>query len=216
MIYLVVPAYFERYKGAVTASIMMGISAGVMITPPLIRILIDEYSFKGCALIFGALLANCCVASMVFHPVERHQRKPNKDSEKSLSAIYGKKDFNSVKETAILKQLAAVFKSSCEHMKQIRELRLALITVLFPISMVGYSNFTAQLPFALAESGYVRSMAPRCISIAGFCSLVVRLFIAFVSDRKWFSRKICFLLGHLFAGASNIGNYFHIQCRSVP
>ena len=216
--YLVVPAYFEKYKGAAAAFIMVGVAAGFIVVPPLIRFLINEYTFKGCTLIFGAILANCCVASMVFHPLEWHAKKltiPNSLQGDSLpTEIQHLNSSNGNKKSENprrVKNVMTVLNSILHHLKQVQQLRLTLVTVSFAGFMVGYFNMAGMLPFAMEERGYDRNLASWAISVSGISSTVGRIIIALVSDRKWFSRQLWYLVGAVLSGISCISK-FAIQC----
>ncbi|XP_071524181.1 monocarboxylate transporter 12-B-like [Panulirus ornatus] len=71
----IVHTYFDRRRGKACAITSAGISVGPMVGAPLVRLLQDEYGFRGAALILGALVLHSCVGASFFHPVEWHLKK---------------------------------------------------------------------------------------------------------------------------------------------
>jgi len=188
---------------------MTGIAVGMIVVPPFIRYLLDHYAFQGCALIFGAVVANCCVASMVFHPLRWHQRKDSGFQKTSLRNLKNCTIDCPNQRVQIEKKsrVVVVLRSALGHLKQIKHLRMVILTVSFAGFMIGYANFAAQIPFALRENEYERTLAPYCISISAMGSAVVRIIISFLSDKSWFSRKICYISGCVISGLCCISEY---------
>lgn len=73
---IIVPSYFARRRGLATAVMMVGSASGIVLGPTVIRILQDEYGYRGATLVLGAILLNGCVGTAFFHPVEWHLKKP--------------------------------------------------------------------------------------------------------------------------------------------
>lgn len=95
MSYIIVPSYFERRRGLANAMMMAGGCTGQVVGPPLIRLLQDEYGFRGATLLLGAILLNCCIGTAFFHPVEWHLKKlpqPAKPPWPSPSPAKGSED----------------------------------------------------------------------------------------------------------------------------
>lgn len=75
MSFIIVPSYFDRRRGLANACMMAGVCTGQMVGPTLIRLLQDEYGYRGATLVLGAILLNSCVGTAFFHPVEWHLKK---------------------------------------------------------------------------------------------------------------------------------------------
>ncbi|KAI0229981.1 hypothetical protein LSAT2_019614 [Lamellibrachia satsuma] len=83
-----------RWRQALSLS---GLGIGTIIFPPLIEILVDEYGWRGAALIVAGLVLNGCVFGALLRPLElnkQQQRKPLTDwSERALvkhpAPLYG-------------------------------------------------------------------------------------------------------------------------------
>ena len=92
-----VTLYFEKRRSLATGLSLCGLGIGTIIFPPLIEILVDEYGWRGAALIVAALVLNGCVFGALLRPLElnkQQQRKPLTDwSERALvkhpAPLYG-------------------------------------------------------------------------------------------------------------------------------
>lgn len=73
--FLIIPLYFDRRLGLANAFMMTGICVGQIFIAPFIRYLLDNYSYRGAALIFGATMMNSFVAISLFQPVKWHMKK---------------------------------------------------------------------------------------------------------------------------------------------
>nr|XP_027211154.1 monocarboxylate transporter 9-like [Penaeus vannamei] len=73
--FLVVPTYFDRRRGTANAMLMSGICMGQIMGAPFIRYLQEEYAFTGAALIYGAIILNCCIGVSFFQPLKWHLKE---------------------------------------------------------------------------------------------------------------------------------------------
>ena len=92
-----VTVYFEKRRSLATGLSMCGGGIGTIMFAPLIEILVDEYGWRGAALIVGGLVLNGCVFGALLRPLElnkQQQRQPLTDwSERALvkhsAPLYG-------------------------------------------------------------------------------------------------------------------------------
>lgn len=75
--FLVVNSYFSTKRGRAVGLALAGTGVGQMIMPYLVRILLDEYGFKGTTLVMGALALNGVVGASLFQPVKWHMKRFN-------------------------------------------------------------------------------------------------------------------------------------------
>ncbi|XP_071517688.1 monocarboxylate transporter 9-like isoform X2 [Panulirus ornatus] len=83
---IILPLYFDQRRGLANTFLMAGACLGQILIPPFIRHLLDNYSYKGGALIHGAMLMNGFVAVSFFHPVEWHM-KPRLRTDQPLESL---------------------------------------------------------------------------------------------------------------------------------
>ncbi|CAH0562102.1 unnamed protein product [Brassicogethes aeneus] len=76
----IVTSYFVRLRGIANGICISGSALGSIILPPLLRIILNEYGYRGAVLLMGGLTLNVWVAALFYDPVENHL-KPATDDE---------------------------------------------------------------------------------------------------------------------------------------
>ncbi|CAL4178524.1 unnamed protein product, partial [Meganyctiphanes norvegica] len=77
MMFMLMSSYFKKHLGIAVSIEMAGISLGQFLGPPFIRYLLDEYSYKGAAIIFGAINLNIVAVACLFQPAKWHIKSTN-------------------------------------------------------------------------------------------------------------------------------------------
>ncbi|CAG9577565.1 unnamed protein product [Danaus chrysippus] len=77
----IVTSYFVRLRGLANGICMSGSAFGSIILPPILRILLETYGYKGAVLILGGIMLNVWAAALLFQPVEEHMVKKYKEIE---------------------------------------------------------------------------------------------------------------------------------------
>ncbi|XP_018024859.1 monocarboxylate transporter 12-B-like [Hyalella azteca] len=208
--YLTLPHYFEDHRGRAAAIIITGVSSGQMILPLLLRFLLDEYGFPGACLIFGGLVLNCAVLSLLYYPVpERpiirgdalYDSVVNKKVRTPmLSQILNNNDNNGETEPdgrgmSAIETTQEIMKITWSRAKKLQHLKLLIMTLSFSFLIIGYQNFMALLPFAMATHGHAPSMASYCVSAGAVANTATRIFVSCFSDKAWFNRKTSYFFG---------------------
>lgn len=70
--FIAVNSYFSTKRGRAIGLALAGTGFGQMIMPNIVRILLDEYGFRGAALVMAALAFHGLVGAALFQPVEWH------------------------------------------------------------------------------------------------------------------------------------------------
>lgn len=78
--FIAVNSYFSTKRGRAVGLALAGTGLGQMIMPYVVRILLDEYGFKGTTLIMGALALNGVVGAALFQPVKWHMKRFDENS----------------------------------------------------------------------------------------------------------------------------------------
>lgn len=73
--FIAVNSYFSTKRSRAVGFALAGTGVGQMLMPFIVRHLLDEYGFKGTALIMGALSLNGVVGAALFQPVEWHMKR---------------------------------------------------------------------------------------------------------------------------------------------
>ncbi|XP_069937943.1 monocarboxylate transporter 9-like [Cherax quadricarinatus] len=79
MSFILVPMYFDRRRGLANAIMMAGVCTGQIVGPPFVRLLQEQYTYKGATLILGAIMLNGLVGAAFYHPVEWHMKPARND-----------------------------------------------------------------------------------------------------------------------------------------
>lgn len=77
--FLAVNAYFSEKRGRAVGLALAGTNVGQMIMPYIVRVLLDEYGFKGTTLVMGAFALNGVVGAALFQPVKWHTKRFNEN-----------------------------------------------------------------------------------------------------------------------------------------
>nr|XP_022907737.1 monocarboxylate transporter 13 isoform X1 [Onthophagus taurus] len=80
----IVTNYFERLRGLANGICISGSAIGSIILPPLLRILLTNYGYRGAVLIMGGVTLNVWVAALFYEPVEKHMIKVPKNTDKII------------------------------------------------------------------------------------------------------------------------------------
>lgn len=73
--FIAVNSYFTTKRGRAVGLALAGTGLGQMIMPYVVRVLLDEYGFRGASLIMGALALNGIFGASLFQPVEQHMKR---------------------------------------------------------------------------------------------------------------------------------------------
>lgn len=73
--------YFAKKRGQAVGLSMAGTALGMLIMPQLVRILLEEFSFRGAVLILAGLALHSAVGSILLQPVKWHLKEEEIDVE---------------------------------------------------------------------------------------------------------------------------------------
>lgn len=71
----IVTSYFVRLRGLANGLCISGSALGSIILPPVLRVLLEKYGYRGAVLIMGGITLNTWVAAIFYHPVEQHMKR---------------------------------------------------------------------------------------------------------------------------------------------
>lgn len=67
--------YFQKRRGIALSLGMAGTSVGALVTPPVLRLLLDTYGLNGALLVHGAIVFNVVVLGALMRPLESYMKK---------------------------------------------------------------------------------------------------------------------------------------------
>lgn len=97
----IVTSYFSRFRGLANGLCISGSALGSIILPPVLRILLDSYGYRGACLIMGGITMNVWLAALFYDPVEKHMKRVKVKKNDNDKVNYGK----SLKKDKILEEL---------------------------------------------------------------------------------------------------------------
>lgn len=71
----IVTSYFTKMRGLANGLCISGSALGSIFLPPILRVLLDKYDYRGACLIMGAITLNCFIAALFYDPVEKHLKR---------------------------------------------------------------------------------------------------------------------------------------------
>lgn len=87
----IVTSYFVRLRGLANGLCISGSALGSIILPPLLRVLLENFGYRGAVLIMGGITLNTWVAAIFYEPVENHMKRvlkkkklPESDDEEEM------------------------------------------------------------------------------------------------------------------------------------
>jgi MFS family permease len=90
----IVTSYFTKLRGLANGLCISGSALGSIFLPPLLRVLLDKYDYRGACLIMGGITLNCFIAALFYDPVEKHLKRvkveKSDDNEDDDNLTYGK------------------------------------------------------------------------------------------------------------------------------
>ncbi|ESO98954.1 hypothetical protein LOTGIDRAFT_187198 [Lottia gigantea] len=171
---VLVGQYFKKKRGLGTAISNSGVSAGAVIVPPIVKLLLDHYGLDGTLLIIGAIELNVLVFACLMRPLDSFKRKPKPKHVNNDNIITKNRnpckslDFTVWKQPHFLMMAFNAFCGNC--------------TVLF----------LAYYPAHVVEKGASENDSALFLSIAGGIDFFARLLAGYIADRGCFRRThIC-------------------------
>lgn len=71
----IVTSYFVKLRGLANGLCISGSALGSIFLPPILRILLDQYGYRGACLIMGAITLNCFIAALFYDDVSKHLKR---------------------------------------------------------------------------------------------------------------------------------------------
>ncbi|XP_069936482.1 monocarboxylate transporter 12-B-like [Cherax quadricarinatus] len=208
--YTIVPYYFRKRRGLANGIIMASNCGGQLLGPPLIYYLQSEYAYSGSILILGAILLNCCVGATVFHPIEWHLKTTSAKTEdnETVHESVGESSYSTVRKPMSSKSkwdiLTSLIHSSVANLCILRSARAVIIAISAALTLNGSLNFLAFVPFAMQDSGFTLEDAAWSVSVSAICNMLTRIIASSLIDTRFFSFRICYLMGTLTITTSMI------------
>lgn len=71
----IVTSYFVKLRGLANGLCISGSALGSIFLPPILRLLLDHFGYRGACLIMGGITLNCFIAALFYDDVNKHMKK---------------------------------------------------------------------------------------------------------------------------------------------
>lgn len=71
----IVTSYFVKLRGLANGLCISGSALGSIFLPPILRILLDHFGYRGACLIMGGITLNCFIAALFYDDVNKHLKR---------------------------------------------------------------------------------------------------------------------------------------------
>lgn len=68
-------SYFVKLRGLANGLCISGSALGSIFLPPILRVLLDNFGYRGACLIMGGITLNCFIAALFYDDVSKHMKK---------------------------------------------------------------------------------------------------------------------------------------------
>ncbi|XP_076262108.1 solute carrier family 16 member hermes isoform X2 [Rhynchophorus ferrugineus] len=84
----IVTSYFVKLRGVANGICISGSAFGSILLPPLLRLLLETYGYRGAVLLMGGITLNVFVAALFYDPVENHFKKVKENDETNAEDLH--------------------------------------------------------------------------------------------------------------------------------
>lgn len=236
---MVVSSYFTKNIGLALGITSIGGSISVFLAPVTANYLLEHYGYTGAAMIFGAVTLNQCVGAMLYQPVEWHMKPANTfsvDHKISKDIVNLSRDLNetdrkitvdtmsfektenktteytnevTLNNQNLMQKLMKVLKSTLNNLKTLKYMRVNFIAFSYLFFVVGFNNFLMYIPFVITSAGHSLEIASWISSLASVGSILGRVLMSVLADRKFFNVIYGLMFGLFTIGISVIGKLWN-------
>ncbi|XP_063848682.1 monocarboxylate transporter 12-like isoform X2 [Scylla paramamosain] len=165
-------SYFPNHQNLVNGIVSSGSGLALVLSAPFLAYLNEEYSFRGCALIFSGVSLNVCVAAMTFHPVEWHMDSPYLNF--GIASV-NDQAFPSGKTGKVCVVLWNIWKGAGNTLRLITSPHAVLLSIIVCFNIGIFVNVWTFIPFVMRFEGYTADESSFFMSVAAGCNLGGRL-----------------------------------------
>ena len=185
---IVLIQYFKKRFALANGIVNVGTNISQMLLPPLFRLLIANYGWRGTMFTFGALQLNGVAACALFRPLKTNNDKVRNVEMEDLEAA--KSSHNRLQENK-----NKPFINILTIFTDIPTILTVLVTSFFAMSLI--INL-AHLPARAVEAGWSDDQSAMLLTVYAVASLTTRLFHGWFVDRNYigsFKLQLIVLLG---------------------
>ncbi|KAK3888888.1 hypothetical protein Pcinc_007078 [Petrolisthes cinctipes] len=115
--YTVVAPYFDKKRGRANTLLVAGSPVAQIVMMPLLRYLLDQYSFRGAALVYSGVLMHTYIGVTFFHPLKWHLKPSEDKAQEKILPHHGEEEImghpHSENSNSLLSQVDKQTDSQC-------------------------------------------------------------------------------------------------------
>ena len=181
-----VQQYFQERRSLATGIFMTGLSVGTFLWPPLLRWLIDMFSWKGALMIEGAIVFNGVVCGALFRP------RPESTHNKNNTDTYRPKS----EKLSSLSVICSMF--------TMKGIPFCLYLVGYFGLQMGHICMYAYTPMRGQSLNIPKQGVSLLLSVIGITGLCCRPVMGWVGDRRRVNRTVLFGSSAVLCGIISI------------
>ncbi|XP_071086215.1 monocarboxylate transporter 14-like [Haliotis cracherodii] len=189
--------YFEKRRSLANALGSVGGGLGTLVIPPLLQVMMSEYSWKGALLITGGLVLNCAVFGALFRPFYTRQELRDMKTESRTSDGDTREIARACSHAAFCFQVKSIF-------SMFTNIRYTVYVFGAVIGAVPYTIPFNHLPDLASDLDIPEEQSVWLISVIGITSLVGRLIFGRISDIPCVNRVAFFASASILCGAASM------------
>lgn len=216
---ILVQNYFEGHRALAGAIAVSGGSAGVFIYPPIFRLCIDDFGWRGALLLLSGIVLNSIPLALLLRPLpDVPNNSINKYNSGMESTLRETSANDCSKEQISVRNPPSKYQSGEFRYRLKHALDFSVMKTLAPwvtcaywfLSYVGITAFYTFITVKCTELGYPNTYPSILISIYGVLETIGRLSSGIVGNFACVNRMYIFCGGMLICGVSStISGFIH-------
>lgn len=233
---VIISTYFDKKLSSATGIALSGSGLGTVIGPPICKLLIDTYSWRGCLLILAAVLLNICVCGALYRPLELHKSSSSETVQSKLSSCTQSLETLDKKGLKTLILPSKRMWSSCPQLsiedneepiqEEKKQCSIIPSNIFKPSFLVfclctGLVYMASDIPYifnmqmAVEKFKFNELASTYLTPIIGACNTLGQIFVGWLADRNYISVLRLYMLYTLMVGLALISmpfcaNYYYL------
>ena len=199
---VMVQMYFHRKRSLAAAIGLCGGSSGVFIYPPLCRLLMEAYGWRGMLLVMGGLLLNSVPLGLLLRPLGARERKAEGQGKQSTGEMKHEGP-DGTKAKCSLRKIASCMNATFD-VKVLRQPSCCMILTCWFLTFFGYNAFYTFITVKGTKIMLTKNQTVTLISVSGIFETVGRLGSGILGNIRHVNRIYLFGAGIFFCGVSSI------------
>ena len=179
--------YFKKRYALANGIVVLGSNTGQIVFPPLFRLLIAHYGWRGTMLIVGAIQLNGVAACALFRPLKTTTIKVKLDLEVNQTAVTPPKPITSVIQKDARPNEGNTWLRNLQFLDIFSDLSAMLMLATAALYSIGWITNLTHLPARAKEGGWSDDQGAMLLISFGIVSMLTRATHGWFVDRNYVS-----------------------------